>query len=135
MATTQVTPNDEGPRSFARFIEGIGEGDLVREASDMLHELTAKIHDEALARQDKVGGQFKLTIKIVCDPRGNVGLAYDVDITKPKPKRVPGIGWMTKGSNVTFVHPRQLTMPLREVVTSGEEIDIDTGEITPAREV
>jgi hypothetical protein len=134
MATAD--PKQEGPRSFARFLEGVGEGDCVREASELLFELNNKLQDEALARSDKVVGEFVLKIKMSCDHKGNVVMVHDIDIKKPKPKRLGSIGWMTKGGNVTFVHPKQTTLPLREVdAPRQQQIDADTGEIQPAREV
>lgn len=132
---TNESPRHEGPRSFARFLEGLGDGDAVNELSEQLFELTGKLQDEALARGDKVAGMLTFKLAISADPRGNVGMVYDVEIKKPKPKRVPAIGWLTKGGNVTFEHPKQIKLPLREVSAGAESMDLETGEITPAREV
>jgi hypothetical protein len=131
---TNETRRGEGPRHFARFLEGLGDGDAVNELSEQLFKLTTKLQDESLARGDKVAGMLTFKLAISADPRGNVGMVYDIELKEPKPKRVPAIGWLTKGGNVTFEHPKQLKMPLHEVADP-DDYNLETGEVTPAREV
>jgi hypothetical protein len=45
---------EEGPRSFARFLENVGEGDFHQDASDALFDLGKSIQDLALQRVDLV---------------------------------------------------------------------------------
>jgi hypothetical protein len=105
----------EGPRSFARFIENVGDGDFHQDASDALFELGKAIQDLALRTESKVKGKLTLTIDMSCDARGVVGVNVDVVTKKPKAKRAPAQAWITKHGNVVFEHPRQTKLPLREV--------------------
>jgi hypothetical protein len=119
MATKEAI---EGPRSFARFIENVGEGDFHQDASDALFELGKSIQDLALRTESKVKGKLTLTVDLSCDPRGVIGVNVDVVTKKPKAKRAPAQAWITKHGNVVFEHPRQTKLPLREV--GGAEVTV-----------
>ena len=119
MAKTEKT--EEGPRSFARFFENVGDGDFHRDASDGLYDLGNAIQDQALRTESKVKGKMVITIDMSCDARGVVGVNVDVAVKKPKAKRAAAQAWITKHGNVVFENPRQLKMNLREV---GARLDI-----------
>lgn len=106
---------EEGPRSFARFLENVGEGDYHQDASDALFELGKSIQDLALRTESKVKGKLVLTVDMSCDARGVVGVNVEVVTKKPKVKRAPAQAWITKHGNVVFEHPRQTKLPLQEV--------------------
>jgi len=105
----------EGPRSFARFIENVGEGDFHQDASDGLFDLGNAIQNLALRTESKVKGKLILTVDMSCDARGVVGVTVDVQVKKPKVKKAAAQAWITKSGNVVFEHPRQTKLPLREV--------------------
>jgi len=105
----------EGPRSFARFIENVGEGDFHRDASDGLFDLGNAIQDLALRTESKVKGKMTIVVEMSCDARGVVGVTVDVQVKKPKVRKAAAQAWITKGGNVVFEHPRQTKLPLREV--------------------
>lgn len=124
---------EEGPRSFARFFEGIGEGDFHQEASEKLFELNNKLQEHALRTDSRVKGKLTLTFDVSIDQRGIMGVSSDCTIKTPKVKRAPAQAWCTKGGNVSFENPRQATLPgvLREV--GGREIrQDDAGELRAA---
>lgn len=125
-----------GPRSFARFIETVGDGDFHQELSEGLFELSQTIQSEALRVNGKIKGKLSFTMTLSCDPRGVIGVDCDVAVKKPRTKRPTAQAWINKDGNVVFEHPRQINLPLREVAPARDEhVDLSTGEIRPAREV
>jgi len=123
----------EGPRSFARFIEQVGDGDLLADASSGLYELSNALQDESLRLNAKVKGKLIIEIPMTCDPRGVMGIDFNVKVNKPTKKRATAQAWVTKGGNVIFESPRQTSLPLREVSGRGEAADV--GERPEARDV
>lgn len=134
MAKTEAKTG-EGPRSFARFLENVGDGDFHRDASDGLFDLGNAIQDLALRTETKIKGKLIITVDMSCDPRGVVGVNVDVQVKKPKVKHAAAQAWITKNGNVVFEHPRQTVLPLREVGARIEVIDDETGEVRSAKEV
>lgn len=127
---------DEGARSFARFVEGLGDGDMLADTSEALHKLSSALQDHALFVNDKAKGTMTIKIKASCDPRGVMGFDYDVEVKTPKRKRAPAQAWVTKGGNVQFENPRQPALPfVREVSIKREERDVDDGAERQVREV
>jgi len=107
--------NDEGPRSFARFIEQVADGEAQITASAELHELGKALKREASAQNAKVKGKLTLSLSFEADPMGAITVGYDVDMKAPKPKRGGSIFWTTKDGNLSAEHPRQARLPLHEV--------------------
>ena len=107
--------NQEGPRSFARFVEQACDGDICSQASEALHELLKKLETDSSASSGVAKGKLTLTLTLGVDPRGQVAIGYDIATKEPKPARAGGIGWLTKGGNCTFENPRQQKLPLAEV--------------------
>jgi hypothetical protein len=123
---------EAGPRSFARFFENIGEGDFHQEASEKLFELNNALVDHALRTDARVKGKLTLVFDISIDQRGVCGVSVETTVKKPKVKRAPAQAWITKG-NITFEHPRQTTLPLREVGwREPVRNDDDADEMRPA---
>lgn len=129
------TDKEEGPRSFARFFENVGDGDFHRDASDGLYDLGNAIQDQALRTESKVKGKMVITIDMSCDARGVVGVNVDVKVAKPKTKRAAAQAWITKAGNVVFENPRQLKMSLREVGKRAEAILDDGSHVEVVLEV
>jgi hypothetical protein len=108
-------PAEEGARSFLVFLRDLGEGEAESELSYQLHELCKRIQEEASAQGSKVRGALSLKLRIVAEPKGPVGISYDVETKSPKRKTSPAVMWLTKGGNLTPDNPRQQRLGLREV--------------------
>lgn len=119
-----MTKEESGARSFARFIQDAGEGDLLRDLSEANHELGNALQNEALHVNGKVKGELKLVLKYSCDARGNVGIDWDVSVKKPKKTRVTAQAWVNKQGNLVFEPPRQIALPLREIGGRAELRDV-----------
>lgn len=107
---------NEGPRSFARFIEALGEGDVHAELSQELFELGRKLLSQARARMANVKGTLVLKLKFDADPKGVVDIEHSVEVKVPKPRRAAATMWLTKGGNLSPENQRQQVLPgIREV--------------------
>lgn len=117
MATKQDEPKDEGARNFSVVLGQIGEGDLVEELSEGLHELVAflKGHTETYHRDAK--GSLTLVLAVNALGNGTITIAGDVKIKKPVKKRAGSTFFLTPGANLTLENPKQQKLPLREVQT------------------
>jgi hypothetical protein len=118
---------EEGPRSFAVFVQGLAEGDCNAEMSRELQRLGQVMKREAEARGEEVPGAITLTIKGKADPRGTVHFLWDVKVTEPKPKRVGGAMWISRDGNFVSEDPRQKELFPREVKGPTTEAAIDLG--------
>lgn len=117
-----MTTNQEGPRSFARFIESLADGAANSQLSEELFELARKLQNEAQMRDVAVKGELTLKIKLSADPMGMVGVLYDVKRKDPtRPTRV-GVMWLTKGGNLSAQNPRQPELPNIRQVKAREEV-------------
>ena len=106
--------NDEGPRSFAVLLQGIGDGDLNAELSETLTDVNKNL----AARADEFGkakGTLTLTLAIEIDRDGVVTLTPDVKTKLPKPARKNGRYWLTAGNNLSPENPKQTKLNLRKV--------------------
>jgi hypothetical protein len=115
MSKTPMTPEEraEGARSFARALEGIGDGKCISEASEEFWALLRDIHTMAKSRgQDgEAAGALTLALKVSVNAKGEAEIGWDVTAKKPKKKRLTAVAWVTKGGNLTFEVPRQLGLP------------------------
>lgn len=114
MATTD-TKEEEGARSFARFIESVGDGDLHHELSDDLHDLIQACEADAARRESSSEGTITIKLKLKVDHRGVAAIAHDVVTKMPKSKRTPAVMYVTPGGNLTRENPKQQSLPLRDV--------------------
>lgn len=126
--------DDEGARSFSRFVEMVADGAMVSEASEALHKLVCSLEDDALETHSTSKGELTLKVKIAVEPNGVVSIVYDLKAKEPVPTRPKGVLWLTKGGNLTPHNPRQQKLPLREVGGT-EESAREVGGATKAREV
>lgn len=113
---------DEGPRSFARFIESLADGAACSELSEELFGLSNKLQDESLARNTPVKGELTLKIKLAADPRGMVAIHYDVKRKDPVRPTSAGVMWLTKGGNLTAQNPKQLELGALRQVKQREDV-------------
>lgn len=145
--TTENTPAEEGPRSFAHFFEQLADGDAHREAGSELHALTKKLLEEARSRGEAIGGTLTLTLKFAADPKGHVAVGYDLVKKEPKPRRSGDVFFTTRGGNLTKSNERQQKLRLEDVsaprpavidvntkpvLATGELVDPETGEVFEA---
>lgn len=106
---------DEGPRAFTHFVGNLADGEAHQQISYELHELVKHLQEEAVARADASKGSMTIKFSFVCDPKGFVGVGYDIDTKHPKPRRSAGMFWTTPGGNLTPENPKQQRLPLHEV--------------------
>jgi hypothetical protein len=100
---------EEGPRSFAVFIQEISNGEIEAEASIEQQKLLAALEDDAGQRGSKVSGSLTLTIKYEVDNKGNCAVSHAVEKKLPKKLRGGGVCWITKGSNYSLDPPKKKT--------------------------
>ena len=124
-----------GPRSFAVFVQQLGDGDLNTELSEELYKLGNALQHESLARSDAVVGGLTLKLKAKCDPRGVVHFTWDVKMDRPKPKRVGASVWVNKQGNFVHDNPKQAALFPREVKIEDAEIREVDGPSAAGREV
>ncbi len=106
---------EEGARSILEFLRQACDGDIATEASSELHRLMDIMAAEAEACRGEKKGRLSITLDFVVDPRGAVGIAFDVSCKEPKKTRSGGVGWLTKGRNIQFDNPKQGRLPLVDI--------------------
>jgi hypothetical protein len=123
-----MSEDTTGPRSFAVFVQQLGDGDLNSELSAAFHKLGRALQEESLARSELVGGTLALKLKAKCDPRGIVQFTWDVKVEPPKPKRVGASVWVDRHGRFVHENPRQKPLFPREVVVQDAEVrEVDGG--------
>jgi hypothetical protein len=143
MADTQgegTTTDGAGARSFATFFSLLGEGDANDEASEALFLLGQALQDEALKRNAQIKGSLTLKLDITCDPRGVVGVSWDVARKDPKPQRIAAALWVDKNGNLVHENPRQQNLfprEVRQVQRAVREIEdpVEVREVRAPKEV
>lgn len=116
---------DEGTRGFAHFISVLGQGEAHADISQELHKLTSELHGLAKGAGAVTKGKLTLVLSLEVKPSGEMQVGHGVKITSSKPKKATSHAWVTKGGNVTFEHPRQQSLPLRDA----SDHDPETGEV------
>lgn len=130
-----ANPAQEGPRSFVHFLRAMSSGELESEASYQLHELGRRLQETAKMTCGKAKGKLKLTLNLVADPSGAVGVAYNVDTVEPKRPTTPSVFWLTKGGNLSPTDTRQLELRPREVPSKRDVREAPATTPTAPREV
>ncbi len=130
----EKTPEQEGPRSFARSLELIDDGRLHTELSKAQHELLGKLRLASRVRQSPVSGKLTMTVDYAVSGE-NCTVKWDVTAKEPKPTRLPSAMFVTKGGNLS-VEPaqKQFELPLR-VARSDDEQRVAAEDVAPARGV
>lgn len=124
--STQTQPKDEGPRSFARFIEQVDDGQAVADISAEMHKLCLKL-SKICENQQKAKAKMTLGITFEMLQNGDVNVDYDVKLSEPKQVRNSSRMYVTKGGNLTVVPQKQMSLGFpREVPKPNQETkDID----------
>lgn len=113
--------DDEGPRSFAVFIDQLADGRANEDLSVELMRLGQAIRRELDAERD-AKGELNLKLKFKVSRNGIVAITYDIKLKEPPRLTMPGTNWLTDGGNFVGANPRQPTLPgIREVPPRRDE--------------
>lgn len=136
MGTSSQKKEEEGPRSFTRFLERVDDGQGVIDLSTAQHKLMKDIREIARSSTNAVKGALTLKLTYVAEPNGTVDVLYDITIKEPKRKRGRSVFFLTPGANLTVENPRQLGLglPVREVRNEAIH-DVDPDNDVDVREV
>jgi hypothetical protein len=102
-------------RSFSVFAATVADGDLNREVSEALHDLSNELQTDALRRNAVSKGTLTVKLNLSIDPRGQVVVGWDCATREPKPPRTGGVMWIDKDGYMVAENPRQQKLPLHEV--------------------
>lgn len=127
-------PQQEGPRSFTRWLERLGDGQANHDMSRAVFELGGVLRAQSLERGE-AKGEITLRLKFKVDAYQQVITSYAIAVKEPEPARPSSMFWLTKGGNLGTENPRQTSLPLREVVTEDGEIVDAFEDERPARGV
>jgi hypothetical protein len=116
---------DDGPRSFAVFIQSLGQGDVNAELSRELHNLGKACKKEADNRGEEVVGTLTLKLKIKADPRDTAYITWDIAAVPPKPKRIGAALWINRHGNFVQSDPKQPELFPREVKPKHNHSDVE----------
>lgn len=136
----------EGPRSFARFIETLADGNAHADMGSELFELIKNTQVQAKLRGQTLKASMTVSLKFNVAPLGTVGVSYDVSTVEPKRQRLGDTLFITKNGNLSKQDERQSTLPglLRDmsatarvvvdantkpVMANGALVDPETGEV------
>jgi hypothetical protein len=102
-------------RNFGGLLQSLEDGQLLVDLGRKLDELTIKMMLEANATGSATG-ELRLTVKLKADGHGIVQADSKIDMKEPKPARAKSVLWMTLEGKLTAENPKQIKLPLREVV-------------------
>jgi hypothetical protein len=109
------TPERQTMKSFTHFFNELNEGSTHAAVSADLAELLRTVQSTGR------GGALTLKIKIAPATRSNGGsvdkvtIVVDRKLESPKPEQPSDFFWLTEDGETTRNHPRQQSLPLREV--------------------
>ena len=127
---------EEGPRSFARFIELLADGEAHCELSETLQKLGIKLQEEAERTCQVAKGEIVLRLRFKVEDNGIAGVGYEIKVKEPEPARPGSVFWLTKGGNLTPENPRQQKLPLIDVNSRRAPArDVQDGEFAEVRSV
>jgi hypothetical protein len=108
---------EEGPRSFSRFLETLAYGKAQNQASQALFALGALLRDQALERHADVTGELVLKLKFKASGNGGpVEISYSIATKEPAPLTPKTVAWLSESGNFVREDPRQLKLgAIREV--------------------
>jgi hypothetical protein len=111
---------EEGARSFAHFVQHVGEGEPHAEISEQLHELVKSLQSESVGGDRVVKGSLTLTFNLTMKPSGFVEVKHDVKVKKPTRVRTEAVMYVTAGGNLALENQKQQGLPFREVGGKGD---------------
>lgn len=126
------TSVEEGPRSFAVFLQHFDGGTLHAELSEELRELNKYLYEQAVNAGGHAKGKLSLSFEIAFDSGGVASIKPEITIKKPKVVRTRQIYWTTPGNNLTPENPRQQRLPLIAVTNNQQparDVSSDTREV------
>lgn len=106
----------EGPRSFARMLEEVADGDLQADVSVATHRLVSQLQEMARETGIDASGSITLRLDFTVDPKRNIEITGGITTKAPSaPKRTANY-WVSPGGNVAFEPPsKDRKGPVREV--------------------
>jgi hypothetical protein len=107
----------EGARSFAVFLQQLGDGECHRELTKEFHDLLILLSHEAQSRGNAGSAKGSITLKIdvTVEAKGVCGIKHQVTTREPKPERSDEVYWLTPGKNLSRDNPKQQDMFPKEV--------------------
>lgn len=124
--------DEEGPRSFIRFLADLGDGMTARDLAVDLRKMERDLHDQAIAQGVTVKGELVLKLKFSTEKNGVCTVKVESKLTLPKMPTSSGIMWHDpKTGHLSASNPKQLELgKLREVVggkRAASDEDDDSG--------
>lgn len=109
--------DQEGARSFVKFLADLGDGYAARDLSEDLRDMERKLHDLAIETGGSVKGEIVLKLKFKTDKTGVCTVNLESKVTLPKKPTTGGIMWHDpKTGHLSASNPKQLELgKLREV--------------------
>jgi hypothetical protein len=101
-------------RSFAHVLATICDGTANSLASEQLKKLMRKLTEESNAIRGPAKGTLTLKLNFTLDG-DHVQIGHDTTIKEPKRRTKRGVMYVDDDGHLSFTHPRQLEMTLREV--------------------
>ena len=118
--------NNNTPRSFARLLLEIGEGEAETELTEKLNKLLVKLEEEAERTNGAAKGKIQFELSMQVAANGTVSINYSSKVTEPKPVR-PNSVMFLKDGHLQRESPRQMNMYPTEVPRNQTVADIMEG--------
>lgn len=113
---------EEGPRSFAVFMDRLADGRANEDASIELFKLGKAIQRE-IEHERKAKGELTVKFIFKADANGVVHISYEIKRKDPPTPTMPGVSWLTVDGNFVDQNPRQQSLPgIREVPPPRREV-------------
>ncbi|WP_235842921.1 hypothetical protein, partial [Cereibacter sphaeroides] len=84
---------------------------LLQENDDLISEIV----NFSQAYGTKAGGKLQITISYTTDRFGQIDLAIEHKVTKPRTPKAKATAWTADGGGLTIANPNQSRMEIREV--------------------
>lgn len=115
MGKTARAAEQEGARSFTRFMDLLDDGRAVPIISQQMQKLLVELKEQAEKNRTDKRGMLSLKLAFEVNEVGQVDVVYQVDTKAPSEKYGRSVYWLTEGANVTADNPKQQRLPLRDV--------------------
>jgi hypothetical protein len=138
VANNKLIDDEETPqepsRSFNAFFARLADEEAHGEASAELHGLLAHLRSLSRMANGPKTGTLTITIKVSVEA-DIVDIGYDVTAKKPKPPRKKDRAWLSRGDNIVYEDPRQMSLKgVRGVPQTKREVRDVEGEDLAARD-
>ena len=115
MGRTARAAEQEGARSFTRFMDLLDDGRAVPVISQQLQKLLVELKEQAEKNNTDKRGLLVLKLAFEVNEVGQVDVVYQCDTKAPTEKHGRSVYWLTEGANITADNPKQQRLPLRDV--------------------